>query len=150
MSNDRFNPDSYLVRLLLLFLMLASLILSAVIPKSFQDQSLVFGVTFTVLQIVRSSMATLTLHGHKLQKVFIRILTWHVVAAVFWIIGGAIGGTTRNIIWTVAVVIEYSGPMTGFYTPGIGKSLSTDWEIHGGHLAGKLRQYSQNTKKDKG
>ncbi|KAF9384399.1 hypothetical protein CPB97_005707 [Podila verticillata] len=130
-----FNPDSYLVRLLLLFLMLASLILSAVIPRSFQDQSFVFGLTFAVLQVVRSSMATLALHGHKLQKVFIRILTWQAVAAVFWIVGGAIGGTTRNIIWAVTVVIEYCGPMAGFYTPGIGKSLSTDWEIHGGHLA---------------
>ncbi|KAI9241369.1 MAG: putative transmembrane protein [Podila humilis] len=130
-----FNPDSYLVRLLLLFLMLASLILSAVIPRTFQDQSLVFGLTYAVLQLARSSTATLVLHGHKLQKVFVRMLTWQTVAAVFWIVGGAIGGTTRNIIWAVAVVIEYSGPMAGFYTPGCGKSLSTDWEIHGGHLA---------------
>ncbi|KAF9304510.1 hypothetical protein BGZ74_001353 [Mortierella antarctica] len=130
-----FNPDSYLVRLLLLFLMLASLILSAVIPQSFHELGLVFGITFGVLQVLRSTMATLALHGHKLQKVFIRILTWQATAAVFWIVGGALSGNARNIIWAVAVVIEYIGPMAGFYTPGLGKSISTDWEIHGGHLA---------------
>ncbi|KAG0014713.1 hypothetical protein BGZ81_000304 [Podila clonocystis] len=130
-----FNPDSYLVRLLLLFLMLASLILSAVIPRSFHELGLVFGITFAVLQVVRSTMAMLVLHGHKLQKVFIRILTWQAAAAVFWIVGGALSGNARNIIWAVAVVVEYAGPMSGFYTPGLGKSISKDWEIHGGHLA---------------
>ena len=52
-------------------------------------------------------------------------------------VGGAIGGTTRNVLWTVAIVIEYASPAAGFYTPGLGKSLTVDWDIHGGHLAGK-------------
>ncbi|ORY00808.1 LtrA-domain-containing protein [Basidiobolus meristosporus CBS 931.73] len=117
-----FNPDSYLVRLLLLALMLASLILSAVIPDAFDGQR-------------RTIIVVICLHGHRLQMNFIRILVWEVVASICWIVGAAVGGTPRNIIWAVAVVIDYISPRAGFYTPGLGRSVTLDWTIHGGHIA---------------
>ncbi|KAG0245757.1 bacterial low temperature requirement A protein-domain-containing protein [Mortierella sp. GBAus27b] len=130
-----FNPDSYLVRLLLLTLMLINLMLSAVIPESFANQSFLFAGMYVLIQVGRNVAAVMALHGHKLQKNFIRIMAWFCLSAVLWLVGGAIGGTTRNILWTIAIVVEYAAPAAGFYTPGLGKSLSTDWEIHGGHLA---------------
>ncbi|KAG0228923.1 hypothetical protein BGW42_001876 [Actinomortierella wolfii] len=130
-----FNPDSYLIRLLLLGLMLASLIMSAVIPESFTTRSLLFAGMYVVIQVGRSLVGVLLLQGHKLQKNFVRILSWFVVTAVLWLVGGGIGGIPRNTLWTIAIVIEYLSPAAGFYTPGLGKSLSSDWEIHGGHLA---------------
>ncbi|KAF9198904.1 hypothetical protein BGZ49_000146, partial [Haplosporangium sp. Z 27] len=55
--------------------------------------------------------------------------------AVLWLVGGAIGGNTRNVLWTIAIIFEYISAATGFYTPVLGKSLTSDWDIHGGHLA---------------
>ncbi|KAF9903490.1 hypothetical protein EC991_003773 [Linnemannia zychae] len=130
-----FNPDSYLVRLLLLALMLVNLILSAVIHEAFTEQSLLFAGMYVLIQVGRNLAAALVLHGHKLQKNFIRLLLWFCVSGVLWLVGGAIGGTTRNVLWTVAIVLEYISAATGFYIPGLGRSVTTDWVIHGGHLA---------------
>ncbi|KAF9111231.1 hypothetical protein BGX27_005207 [Mortierella sp. AM989] len=130
-----FNPDSYLVRLLLLSLMLVNLIMSAFISESFGEQSFNFALTYVIIQVGRNAAAVIALHAHKLQKHFIRVLCWFSVTAVLWLVGGAIGGTTRNVLWTVAIVIEYISPAAGFYTPGLKKSVSADWDIHGGHLA---------------
>ncbi|KAG0208396.1 hypothetical protein BGX28_000614 [Mortierella sp. GBA30] len=130
-----FNPDSYLVRLLLLALMLVNLIMSAVIAESYTTHSLLFAGMYVLIQVGRNIAVVLALHGHKLQKNFIRILFWFLMSAVLWLTGGALGGVTRNILWTAAIVLEYASAATGFYTPGLGKSLSTDWDIHGGHLA---------------
>ncbi|KAF9351375.1 hypothetical protein BGX34_000633 [Mortierella sp. NVP85] len=130
-----FNPESYLVRLLLLALMLASLVLSAVISESFGEQSLLFAGMYVLIQVGRNLAAFLALHGHKLQRNFTRILSWFLVTAVLWLVGGALGGITRNILWGVAIVLEYISAAAGFYVPGIGKSVTTDWDIRGGHLA---------------
>ncbi|KAF8973428.1 hypothetical protein BGZ46_009907 [Entomortierella lignicola] len=130
-----FNPDSYLVRLLLLALMLASLIMSAFISESFGDESFLFALMYVIIQVGRSLAAVIALHRHKLQKNFIRIFSWFFVSAVLWLVGGAIGGNTRNVLWTIAIIFEYISAATGFYTPVLGKSLTSDWDIHGGHLA---------------
>ncbi|KAF9348137.1 hypothetical protein BGX26_000427 [Mortierella sp. AD094] len=130
-----FNPDSYLVRLLLLSLMLVNLIMSAFIPESFGDQSFLFALMYVIIQVGRTLAAVIALHGHRLQKNYIRVLFWFVASAVLWLVGGAVGGNTRNVLWTVAIILEYISAATGFYTPGIGKSVTSDWDIHGGHLA---------------
>ncbi|KAG9066608.1 hypothetical protein KI688_012516 [Linnemannia hyalina] len=130
-----FNPDSYLVRLLLLSLMLVNLIMSAAIHGAFGDQSLLFAGMYVLIQVGRNLAAVVALHKHKLQKNFIRMTFWFVLTGILWIVGGAIGGITRNVLWTVAIVFEYISAAAGFYTPGLGRSMTTDWEIHGGHLA---------------
>ncbi|KAG0319561.1 hypothetical protein BGZ97_001899 [Linnemannia gamsii] len=129
------NPDSYLVRLLLLSLMLVNLIMSAAIHEAFGEQSLLFAGMYVLIQVGRNLAVMIALHGHKLQRNFIRLLFWFSMTGVLWLVGGAIGGTIRNILWTVAIVLEYMSAATGFYTPVIGRSVTTDWEIHGGHLA---------------
>ncbi|KAI1296187.1 hypothetical protein EDD11_007517 [Mortierella claussenii] len=129
------NPDSYLVRLLLLTLMLVSLVLSALIPESFSHHSLLFAVAYVVIQVGRNVACVIALHKHKLQCNFVRILSWFTTSAVLWLVGGAIGGVTRNVLWIIAIVVEYISASVGFYTPGLGRAKSTDWNIHGGHLA---------------
>ncbi|CAO3565361.1 unnamed protein product [Mortierella alpina] len=131
-----FNPDSYLVRILLLALMLVNLIMSSVIGESFTTRSLLFAITYVLIQLGRTTIVVLALHGHRLQKNFIRILLWFCLTAVLWLTGGVLGGVARNVLWTVAIVLEYTSAAAGFYVPGLGKSISTDWDIHGGHLAG--------------
>ncbi|KAG0350319.1 hypothetical protein BGZ54_003898 [Gamsiella multidivaricata] len=116
-------------------LMLVNLIMSAFIGEAYGSQSLLFAGMYVLIQVGRNVAAVLALHGHKLQRNFIRLLSWFLMTAVLWLVGGAIGGTTRNVLWTVAIVLEYISPAAGFYTPGLGKSISTDWEIHGGHMA---------------
>ncbi|KAF9437601.1 hypothetical protein BGZ76_000125 [Entomortierella beljakovae] len=118
---------SFVVTMEMLLVTLAVWVQSRFIPGS--------AIAFIADDVGRSGAAVIALYGHKLQKNFVRILAWFVVTAVLWIVGGAIGGNTRNVLWIVAIIIEYIGPSAGFYTPGIGMSTSIDWDIHGGHLA---------------
>ena len=61
---------------------------------------------------------------------------WHVAAAPFWIAGALRRWPERaSRCGRVAVAIETSAPMVGFYVPGLGRSRTADWEVEGEHMA---------------
>lgn len=137
-----FNPDAQLIRVLLLVTMVVSLVMSAALPEAFGAHGLIFAGAYVVIQVGRSLFAVLTLGGHELRRNFERILFWMVASGVFWIAGGFVPGTGRELIWLAAVVIDYAGPAAGFYTPGLGRSETTDWRsIIGGHLAERCQLF---------
>jgi low temperature requirement protein LtrA len=39
------------------------------------------------------------------------------------------------LLWIAALAIEYAGPYALFRTPGYGRSLPSDWDISGAHMA---------------
>jgi low temperature requirement protein LtrA len=39
------------------------------------------------------------------------------------------------LLWSIAVLCEYTSPMIGFALPGLGVSSTSEWTIEGGHLA---------------
>ena len=57
------------------------------------------------------------------------------VAAVFWIAGAFVEAEARLGLWSVALLIEYVSPSVGFWTPGLGRSTTVDWDIEGSHMA---------------
>jgi low temperature requirement protein LtrA len=66
---------------------------------------------------------------------FQRITAWLALAAVFWIAGGLTDSGTRLAFWTVAMLIELAAPAVGYWTPRLGRSSTTDWNIEGTHIA---------------
>ena len=44
-------------------------------------------------------------------------------------------------LWAVAVACEYISPMFGFRLPGLGRSHTSDWTIHGGHLTERCQLF---------
>ena len=57
------------------------------------------------------------------------------LAAVFWIAGVFTEPQARLGLWAVALSIEYISPSIGFWTPGLGRSATTDWDVAGSHIA---------------
>ena len=45
------------------------------------------------------------------------------------------GGGVRLGLWGAALAVEYVSPAVGFWTPGLGRSTTDDWDVEGGHLA---------------
>lgn len=130
------DPERTPVRVMLFVLMAAGLVLSAAIPDSFGKRGLVFACAYVFIQVGRSLFFLLGVWrepAHRLN--FIRILAWLSLSAVFWITGAFQQGEMRLLIWALAMAIEYASPAMGFWTPGIGRSASTDWVVEGGHLA---------------
>ena len=130
------DPERTPVRIMLFVMMAAGLVLSAAIPDAFDKRGLVFAAAYVFIQVGRTLfflVSTWREPAHRLN--FIRITSWLMLSAVFWIVGGFQQGEARLLVWAVAMTIEYASPAAGFWTPGLGKSNAGDWEVEGGHIA---------------
>jgi low temperature requirement protein LtrA len=130
------DPDRSAVRLMLFALMLAGLVLSASIPKAFEERALPFALAYALGHLGRSLFMLWALKNHDAGNFrnFVRIIAWQAAVALLWI-AGALDGQNRLTLWTTAVGIETIAPFTGYWVPVIGRSATTDWAVEGSHMA---------------
>jgi low temperature requirement protein LtrA len=137
-----FDPDRTLVRLLLVALMLVSLVMSVAIPEAFSEGGSMFALAYVAIQAGRTAFVVLTLEwSSSLGRNFQRYLAWFAIPAVLWVAGGLLEGEARYVLWVLALVLEYTGPVAGFWTPGFGRSTTADWTVEGGHFAERCRLF---------
>ena len=131
------DPDRPSVRMMIFALMLAGLLLSASLPHAFDGEALLFASAYVFSQVVRSAFMLWATHGHDHVNFhnFRRIICWLAFSGVFWLAGGFAPGSTRVVLWVVALAIECAGPFAGFYVPGFGRSGTADWRVDGAHMA---------------
>ena len=131
------DPERTPVRLLLFALMLAGLVLSTSIPQAFDAKGLAFALAYVFMQVGRSLFMVWALGDSSPGNVrnFQRITAWLALAGVFWIAGAFAEGGVRLGLWGAALAVEYVSPAVGFWTPGLGRSTTDDWDVEGGHLA---------------
>jgi len=134
-------PELMAVRLLLVVLMLISLAMSASLPRAFEDLGLWVGGAYAIQQIGRSLFMVIALRGHPLEANFQRILAWCVASSALAVAGGLAHGNARALLWLGAVGIDLLGGVVGFYTPGLGRSRTSDWTIEGGHFAERCQAF---------
>jgi low temperature requirement protein LtrA len=135
------DPEQMAVRLLLVVLMLISLAMSAALPRAYTDLGLAVGLAYAIQQIGRSVILVVALRGHPLEANFERILAWSVVSSAFAVAGGLAHGQVRALLWVLAVGVDLAGGAVGFYTPGLGRSRTSDWTIEGGHFAERCQAF---------
>ena len=135
------DPGQIPVRLLLIALALVSLLMSAALPVAFGRFGLIVGGAYAVMQIGRSIFAVIVLRGQPLQANFQRILAWCVLSGALAVAGGIVTGPARGWLWLAAVAVDLLGGVVGFYTPGLGRSATTEWTIEGGHLAERCQAF---------
>jgi low temperature requirement protein LtrA len=131
------DPDQAPVRLLLLVLMLVGILLSTALPDAFGAGGLVFGCAYAGMQVGRSLFMIWAVGPAEpgLRRNFRRILAWSVLSGLFWLAGGLAEDGWRLGLWLVALLLEYASPSLGFRVPGLGRSMTRDWTVVGGHLA---------------
>lgn len=131
------DPERTATRLMLFALMIAGLLLSTSIPKAFEGRGIAFALAFTAMQVGRTAFFAFTLPRSetRLRDNFIRIMIWFAVSGVFWLAGGLAEGQGRLALWALALLIEYLGPISRFWVPGVGLSSTSDWTVEGGHMA---------------
>lgn len=134
---NRLDPDRTLVRLMLFALMAAGLFLSMSIPEAFGARGLVFALAFVAIQCGRSLFMWIAARSDvMLARTFLRILIWFLLSAVFWIAGAlADPHHGRLPLWGIALAIEFAGPLTGVWVPGLGRDTTMNWQVKGGHIA---------------
>lgn len=131
------DPDKPAVRVMMFALMIAGLLLSASIPKAFEDRGLWFAGAYVGMQLGRSAFMLWALAGRNEANYrnFQRITAWFTLSGVLWIGGGLMQGQARLALWSVAMLIDFISPSAGFWTPGLGRSTTADWNVEGGHMA---------------
>jgi low temperature requirement protein LtrA len=129
------NPELTPVRVLLFLLMLGGLVLATSIPHAFDARGLWFASAYAAMQVgfwlLSAPRARPAVRWNA-----IRIFCWLSISAVFWIVGGfAPSADRRLLLWTIALAIEYAGPLLRFWIPKYGASAIEDWYVEGGHMA---------------
>jgi low temperature requirement protein LtrA len=136
------DPERIPVRLLLLALMLVSLVMSAGLPEAFGDGGLLVGGAYALMQVGRGLFVTWAVPAGALRRNFERILCWCCVSGGLAVAGGLAGpGGAREGLWLAAVGVDLAGSQTGFWTPGLSRSRTQEWDIEGGHFAERCQAF---------
>ena len=132
------EPDRAPNRLMLGAVMLASLAMSAAIPEAYSDGGLAFAGAYVAVQVGRTLYVSFAMNewrpdtGNNMR----RVACWFTASALFWLAGGwQEDVASRMALWTVALIIEYAGPVLFFWTPVLGRSKPEDWVISGSHMS---------------
>ncbi|PZO88918.1 MAG: hypothetical protein DI626_00525 [Micavibrio aeruginosavorus] len=131
------DPEKMPVRLFMFALMLAGLVLSTSVAEAFGDRGLIFAAAYMVMQVGRSLFTLFAVKNHSRSNYrnFIRITAWLSLSGVFWITGAFAEGPERMMIWGGALLIEYLGPISAFWVPGLGGTRTDEWDVEGAHMS---------------
>ena len=137
-----FDPETRPVRAILLVGMLASLCGAIAIPHAFDDRAGLFVIGYVGIQVVRNAFMVLaTRRSDPLHEPLVRIFVWSAWVSMIWLAGALVEGETRIVLWIVALVLDYAGPLAGHWTPRLGRSVPTDWELVPSHFADRVQLF---------
>jgi low temperature requirement protein LtrA len=137
-----FDPSSPLVTTVLTGVMLASLLMAAALPEAFGAHGELFAVSYVALQVGRNAAAaSLLARDHPLRDVFERLFAWSVVSGALWLAGATLESDQRLLLWVPAVGLDLVAPVAGYWLPGRGAAVTTDWDIEGGHFAERCQLF---------
>jgi low temperature requirement protein LtrA len=136
------DPDRGPVRAMLFALALGSLVLSVALPQAFADRGWAVAGAYAAMQIGRSIFTIFALPDNpSLRRNYERILCWCLVSGSLALVGAGLDGHARELLWAGAVAVDLLGGVTGFYTPGLGRSSTTEWTVDGGHVAERCHAF---------
>src|ERR671914_1666551 len=116
---NELDPDSAVVRLLLLGLMLGSLLMAVAIPEAFGERGLLFAGAYVAVQVGRHTfLAFATAARETLERErAVRILIWFVAAGALWLAGGLADGSARVLLWLGALAVDLAAPLVLYRIP---------------------------------
>ena len=137
-----FDPSSSAVRLVLVLCSLASLLMSAALPRAFGETALLFAGTYVALQVGRNLAGALMLdRRHGLRATFERITVWSLASGVLWMAGASVRPGSRMAFWGPALAVDLVAPALGYWVPRRGRARTNDWAIEGHHFAERFQAF---------
>jgi low temperature requirement protein LtrA len=133
---NELDPESNLVQLLLIGLMLASMLMAIAIPEAFGDRALLFATSYVVIQVGRHTFLTFVAAppgSHERHRAA-PILIWFCASGVLWIAGGIATSPARTALWLAALAIDYVAPLFIYWVPGRLRVRSEDWQVSTSHF----------------
>ncbi len=125
-----FDPDSVLVRLVLLVVMAASLLMAVAIPQAFGAFAALFSCSYVVLQVTRNGFNVYaTPREHDFHVMFERLLFWSLASGVLWLAGGFAPSERAHLAVAGSARGRLRGPLGGLLDSAPGPCGTTEWEI---------------------
>jgi low temperature requirement protein LtrA len=137
---NRYDPTRPMVQVMVIVTMLGALLLAAAVPAAFRDRAAVFATVYVAVGVLRHLWLVLFGGDGHQRLVSVRILFWACLSAVPWIAGIFTDGSTRIILWSIAVLIDYAGGLLDFPTPWLGRAGLRGQPIAEEHLTERYRQ----------
>jgi low temperature requirement protein LtrA len=140
---NELDPDSAVVRLLLIGLMLGSLLMAVAIPGAFGERGLLFAGAYVAVQVGRhtflayATAAPGTLERERAE----RILIWFVAAGLLWLAGGLAEGSMRTALWLAALAVDLAAPLVFYRVPGRPRLGHTAWNVQTSHFAERFQLF---------
>ena len=132
---DELDTDTNPVRLLLLFMMLMSLLMTVAIPQAFEAHALLFAGSYVVVQLgSHAFVAFAAARLGNLQRIG-RVVIYFLPAQVLWISGALVGGWALTVLWLVALAVDYGAWLVMLWVPGMRRMVPPDWRVGAGHFA---------------
>jgi low temperature requirement protein LtrA len=137
-----FDPDTVPVRLVLVFVMMASLLLAVAIPEGFGGNALLFACAYSGLQIGRNAFVVAVTPRGRFNQNFRQILAWSVLSAPLWVAGGIVDEEAlRGILWLGALGLDLAAPLATYWMPGYGSTPMDQWQIEGAHFGERFQLF---------
>ncbi len=140
---NELDPSSATVIVLLLAVTLGCLVLAVAIPDAFSAHGVLFAATYVAIQVGRQGFLTFGAAeaGTVERARSATILTWFAFGGLFWIAGGFADGTRRDLLWILALAIDYTAPLHTFWVPWGPRSSPADWQVATGHFAERFSAF---------
>ena len=142
MDDQLVCPDTVPVRLVLVFVMLASLLLAVAIPDGFGRYALLFACAYAGLQIGRNTFVVAVTPRGEFNQNFRQILAWSVLSAPLWIAGGVVDaeGCAGLCGWALSASI-WRHRSLAYWLPGVGATPMSQWQIEGAHFGERFQLF---------
>lgn len=137
------DPDAISTRAVLVVGMVAVMLMAVAIPDAFGERGLLFAAGYAGLQISRGTFFLLAADksGHAHVWHARPVWVWISWVSLIWLAGGLLDGGARVAVWGAALILDYLGPFVGYWTPGLGRSTPSDWQILPGHFAERFQLF---------
>ncbi|MDH6465809.1 low temperature requirement protein A [Micromonospora sp. A200] len=138
---DVYSPQRSVVQVLVTVSMVGTVLVAVALPEAFGAQGLVFAGVYLAIRVGRCFLLLVAARVRERQRDALRVLAWAGVSAVPWIAGALAPGTGREVLWALAVVVDYTGFVLRWPTPGLGPTSQPEFSLVSGHFAERHRQF---------
>jgi low temperature requirement protein LtrA len=140
---NELDPESVVVRAVLICLMLLSLLMAVAIPEAFGKHDLLFAGSYVAIQVGRNAFLAFGSAGRGTSERMraLHILTWLAAAGVLWLAGALADGTARTVLWVAAVTLDYGAPLVLYRVPGLPRLGFDAWDVETAHFAERFQLF---------
>ncbi|MFC0032915.1 low temperature requirement protein A [Micromonospora chaiyaphumensis] len=139
---DLYDPQRSEIKLLIIAVMFGALLMTTAIPEAFGARGLVFAGTYVAIHLGRGLFLMPTVRRHRqTQRRAARIFVWFATSAIPWLVGATVSGHAREILWAVALGIDYLGFRLAYPVPGLGVVPDAQRNVTAEHLSERYQQF---------